>query len=61
MCIHFLLAENAYAPLHKVIMEDALMELVEDIGCDAGKDVGEGNLLPKWFVDFAQTFLIKFF
>jgi len=42
-----------------MVVEYALMELMEDIGSDAGEDVGEGKVLPKGFEDFTQTFLIK--
>ena len=40
--IHLLFAEYAQAPLHEVIMKDTLMELMEDVGCDANEDVGVG-------------------
>jgi len=40
--IHLLFAEYAQAPLHEVIVKDTLMELMEDVRCDANEDVGVG-------------------
>jgi len=57
--IHFLLADYTQTPLHEVVVEDSFMELVEDIGCDAGENVGEGKVFPKRIEDWAQIFLIK--
>jgi len=57
--VHLLLTDNTQTPLHEVVMEDSLVELMKNIGHDAGEDVGEGKVLPKWFIDWAQTFHIK--
>ena len=57
--IYFLLAYYTQTPLHEVVVEYALVELMEDIRCDTHKDVGEGKVFPKRFVDWAQTFYIK--
>ena len=40
-------------------MEDTFMELMEDIRCDAGEDIGEGKVFPKRFEDWSQTFFIE--
>ena len=57
--VHLLLTNNAQAPLHQVVVEDTFMELMEDIGCDAGEDIGEGKVFPKRFEDWSQTFFIE--
>jgi len=52
-------AIRTQTPLDEVVVEDPLVELMEDVGCDTGKDVGEGQVFPKRFVDFMQTFHIE--
>ena len=42
-----------------VVVEDSFVELMEDVGCDASEDVGEGKIFPKRFVDWAQPFHIE--
>jgi len=57
--IHLLLPDNAQTPLYEVVVEDSFVKLMDDVRCDAGKDVGEGKVLPKRFIDFAQAFRFK--
>jgi len=57
--VHILLTDNSQAPLHQVVVEDTFMELMEDIGCDAGEGISEGKVFPKRFEDRSQTFFIK--
>ena len=40
-------------------MEDLFVELMKDVGGDAGKDVGEEKVLPKRLEDLVLTFLIE--
>ena len=46
-CINFGCTKNTYDP-GKQVLDDALMELVEDIWCDGVVDVGVGEILPEW-------------
>ena len=47
MLIHLLLAYYTQTPLHKVVVEYALVELMEDIGCDTHEDVVKGRSFQK--------------
>ena len=58
---HLLLANYPQIPLDKVVVEYAFVKLMKDVGRDAGKDIGEGKIFPKEFIDCAQTFHFKLF
>ena len=51
--VHLLLANHSQTPLEQVVMEYTFVELMEDVRSDACKNVGEGKVLPKWFIDCA--------
>jgi hypothetical protein len=42
-----------------VILEDALMELMENIRCETYEDVGKWQIVPKRFVYCPQALLFK--
>ena len=58
-CIHLLLANYTQTPLDKVVVENSFVELMKDVRGDAGEDVGEWKVFPKWCVHWVQTFHIK--
>jgi hypothetical protein len=49
--IYLILPHDCCAPAHEVVLEDSFVELVKNIGCEAGKDVGVWEIGPKWFVN----------
>ena len=53
MCVNFFLANEFCAPFDEMILEDALMKLMKEIGCKTREDIGEGKVLPEWLVNWA--------
>ena len=45
-------------PLDQMILEDAFVELVKDVGSEGGEDVTEGEIFPEWVND-SQAILCK--
>jgi hypothetical protein len=40
--------EQVRGPFHQVVLKDALVKLVENVGRERGEDVAEGENRPKW-------------
>ena len=50
--IDFVCIKNTYDP-GKQVLDDALIELVKDIGCDRVVDIGVGEIPPEWVHNLA--------
>ena len=41
-------ANKGCAPLNEVVLKYTLVKLVEEVRCEAGKDVAVGEVSPEW-------------
>ena len=53
------IACNRHTPLNKVILEYALVELMEEIRGESGEDVCMGKVSPKGLEDWAKAVLLE--
>jgi hypothetical protein len=50
-CIELISTNNVSAPFHKVILEDPLVKLVQNVRREAGEYIATGERFPEWVID----------
>ena len=58
-CVYFFLTSNLKTPIDKMIFEDALMKLMENVRGKTCKYVSMWKVFPEWIIDWSNPFFCK--